>query len=499
MMMHGKRSLRSATLAGLALAVLVFAGCVEQEPDRPSAADWKIIKQNILKKAPKVKHPVNADFEGKVEYIGLDVDKTPIRPGQQFTLVHYWKVKKAIPGWKVFTHLHDPKKQGKYYVNADHKPILGRYPATMWKPGEIIRDEHKVTLRNNWDAKKLHVYVGLWRGSQRLKPKGKHDKNRLLAAALEVAAPTVRKRPKAKKVPRLVATKSAKPVKIDGKLDDAVWAKAQWTPYFVNTLTGTRVTDLSRAKVAWDDKNLYLAFDVKDNDVWGSLKKRDDKLWTQEAIEVFIDANGDRKDYIELQVSPAGVIFDSYLAAYRKNDNAWNSKLQVKVVVDGTLNKRDDKDKGWTVEMALPLTDAQGKGKAKLELPPKVGAIWRVNFFRMESPKKRSQTASAWSPPLVGDFHKLDRFGELVFGDAEGKYPNAPKKAALPLRRGKVVRIANPRGAKIAPMALHRRRPVPLKVPKGAKKAGAAKKAAPAKAAPKKAAPAKKAPAKKAK
>ncbi|PID39823.1 MAG: hypothetical protein CSA65_06750 [Proteobacteria bacterium] len=476
-MMHHPK----AFLAALALFALVSAGCVEQEPDRPSAADWKIIKQNILKKAPKVKHPVNTDFEGKVEYIGLDVDKAVIRPGQQFTLVHYWKVKKAVPGWKVFTHLGDPKNQGKYYVNADHKPILGRYPATMWKPGEIIRDEHKVTLRNTWDAKKLHIYVGLWRGSQRLKPKGKHDKNRLLAAALPVAAPTVRKSRPSRKVPRLVATKSAKPVTIDGKLDDPVWAKAQWSPYFVNTLTGSRVTEQTRAKVAWDEKNLYLAFDVKDNDVWGSLKKRDDKLWTQEAIEVFIDANGDGKDYIELQVSPAGVIFDSYLAAYRKNDNAWNSGLKVKVKVDGTLNKRDDKDKGWIVEMALPLADAKGKSKAELK-PPKLATVWRVNFFRMESPKKRTQVAAAWSPPLVGDFHKLDRFGELVFGDAEGKYPGMlMKKALVPLHRGKVVRMV--RGAKIAPMALHSKRPMPRK------KAPTKGVRTPAKVAPKKPAP----------
>ena len=469
---------------GLVAFSLSSLGCVEQEPDRPSAADWKIIKQNILKKAPKMKHPVNADFEGKVVYLGLDVDRKPIRPGQQFTLVHYWKVVKAIPGWKIFTHLQDPKNQGKYFVNADHKPILGRYPASMWKPGEIIRDEHKVTLRGTWDAPKINVYVGLWRGKQRLKPNKKHDgKNRLIAASLAVAAPAKRKHAaKKKKTPYLVATKAAKPVKVDGKLDDAVWAKAAWSPYFVNTLTGRPVTDKVRAKVAWDDKNLYMAFDVKDNDVWGSLKKRDDKLWTQEAVEIFIDANGDRKDYIELQVSPAGTIFDSYLPAYRKNDNAWNSGLKVAVKVDGALNKRDDTDKGWIVELSLPLADAKGKSKAELK-PPKVGTIWKVNFFRMESPKKRTQVASAWSPPLVGDFHKLDRFGDLIFADANGKHPvpiAAPAKKLVPPAH-KAVRLARPLGSKIAPMATHQRIR-PKRVPG---KAG--KKLAPKKPAPKKA------------
>ena len=34
--------------------------------------------------------------------------------------------------------------------------------------------------------------------------------------------------------------------------------------------------------------------------------------------------------------------------------------MNAKVHVDGTLNKRDDQDKGWTVEMAIPLEDVKG-------------------------------------------------------------------------------------------------------------------------------------------
>ena len=85
------------------------------------------------------------------------------------------------------------------------------------------------------------------------------------------------------------------------------------------------------------------------------------------------------------------------------------------VAVLGTINKRDDEDKRWIVEMALPFKDAKGCGKYEISLPPKLGDVWRVNFLRVDVSKGRPQRAGAWSPPLSGDFHTLASFGELAF------------------------------------------------------------------------------------
>ena len=115
----------------------------------------------------------------------------------------------------------------------------------------------------------------------------------------------------------------------------------------------------------------------------------------------------------------------------------WNSKLKAKVVVDGTLNKRDDQDKSWTVEMALPLSDANGLDKPGVKIPPAVGDVWRLNMFRLDSPKDKPQIAAGWSPPLVGDFHKLDRFGEIVFGDEKGEVPPPKVEVAKDEKAGK--------------------------------------------------------------
>ena len=98
--------------------------------------------------------------------------------------------------------------------------------------------------------------------------------------------------------------------------------------------------------------------------MFATLTQRDSDTWTQEVIELFIDADGDRKDYIELQVTPANVVFDARFPRYRSNlkaARAWNMKgLQTGAYVDGTLNKRDDVDTRFTVEFAVPLGEVPG-------------------------------------------------------------------------------------------------------------------------------------------
>jgi hypothetical protein len=430
--------MRSAPLAlktAIPLCVLMLA-CVEQDEDKPTAADLEAAKQNILSAAPTPKYPVNADLDGKIVYLGLDVDHVPIEPGKDVTLTHYWKVVTA-PGasWKLFTHLNGGSGAGKAFVNADHPPVKGKYPIGSWKAGEIIRDQHTVRLPPNWAHPSVDVYVGMWRDQNTRMPikAGPHDaEGRVLAATVPVSASQAAPEPRRRYVARMVT----KPPKIDGKLDDAAWASAPTTGPFVNTLTGAPVPQKTEAKLLWDKKFLYIGIENADADVWAKLDKRDDKLWTEEADEIMIDADGNGRTYVELQIAPNGNVFDTYLPERRKYEDSinpklkpfsWNSKMIAKVHVDGTLNKREDQDKGWTTELAIPLEDVKGMDdKSTLTLPPTPGNVWRINMYRMDVPQGKPQQASGWSAPMVGDFHALDKFGELVFGDAQGAVPPPP-------------------------------------------------------------------------
>lgn len=412
-------------LTGLAV------GCVEQAEDKPTKEDEEFIKKNILTTPPTPQFVVNADLDGKLTYLGMDVSPNPVEAGKDVRVTHYWKVNVAPgEGWKMFTHISGTNRQG--YANVDHTPVSGKYPASKWKAGEIIRDQHTFRPPAGWNYDHLEVYTGLYKGQERMAVKsGPQNENRVFAGSVPMNVKVV-------PLKRYVATKISKPIKLDGKLDDPAWKAAPSTGLFVDTMNGNPGAVQTEAKLLWDNQNLYIGFENVDSDVWAQLTERDAKLWTQEAVEVMIDADGNGKSYVELQVAPNGNIFDTYLPTYRKYEDSidpkakpysWNSKVKAQVKVDGTLNKRDDQDKGWSVEMALPLADANGLDKPGVKVPPAVGDTWRINMYRLDAPKDKGQVAVAWSAPMVGDFHKLDRFGQLVFGDEKGEVP--PPKVAL--------------------------------------------------------------------
>jgi len=427
--------------SAFAIALSALPGCVELSDDGPSAEALEAAKEHLLKEAPSPRFPSGAVFENKkgarIVYLGADVDKTEAEPGESLTVTHYFRVEKPPgDGWRQFVHIGTPDRR--LHHNADHVPVGGKYPVSAWKQGDIVRDIQRIPLPQTFTNDKLAVFVGFFKKGERMAVQsGRQDgKNRVIAFELPVKGGEPLSASRKLQVRRMP---SGQTITIDGKLDEPAWKHAVSTGLFVHTMTGGPADQPAQAKLLWDDQNLYVAFEFADKDVWGTLAKHDDKLWTQEAAEIFLDPDGDGKTYVELQVSPQNVTFDSWLPAYRQNDNAWDSGMQTAVVVDGTLNKRDDTDKGWTAELRIPLAAVKGRLETVKGVPPQVGTTWRANFFRLDQPNGKSQTGSSWSPPLVGDFHALDKFGTLVFADEHGgivpvaaPVSPAPQPAAQP-------------------------------------------------------------------
>jgi hypothetical protein len=134
-------------------------------------------------------------------------------------------------------------------------------------------------------------------------------------------------------------------------------------------------------------------------------------------VEVFLQADPDHPNYIELEVNPLDTMLDIYLIDIRKPIpyESWNSSgLKWGVKIDGTVDGEPG-DRKWTCEIAFPLADAI----TAPNIPPRDGDRWKMNLYRVEN--KPEKAGLAWSPTLKPDFHVPQRFGDIIFRDRKAQ------------------------------------------------------------------------------
>jgi hypothetical protein len=228
---------------------------------------------------------------------------------------------------------------------------------------------------------------------------------------------------------------------IDGKLDEAAWRAAPWTGPFVDIEGDRRPRPRfrTRAKMLWDADSFYVAAEMEEPDIWGTLTERDSIIYNDNDFEVFIDPDGDTQMYYELEVNPLGTVFDLMLPrTYRDGGPpiiAWDiAGLRLAVNARGTVNHAGDRDEGWMVEMALPWRSLREAAPGKR--PPQPGDQWRVNFSRVEwradakdgryarrtDPATGKPLASdnwVWSAQGAIDIHMPERWGCVQFSGIE--------------------------------------------------------------------------------
>lgn len=210
------------------------------------------------------------------------------------------------------------------------------------------------------------------------------------------------------------------PLRIDGRLDDAAWRAAPWTSDFID-IQGSSMPKprfRTRAKMLWDDKYLYIAAELEEPDVHGTLTEHDSVIFHDDDFEVFVKPLPDTPSYYEFEMNALNTGWDLYLAKPYlqggKADNSWDiAGLKTAVAVQGTLNKSDDTDRGWTLEIAYPLSAFEPRQHVPA---PVDGTTWRINFSRVEwKAGQKNEDNWVWSPQGVINMHVPEQWGNLRF------------------------------------------------------------------------------------
>jgi len=405
-----------------ALVVMATFACSRgpAAPTRGSVSAEAEAEASRLSSLPKPRFPSTASLHerkgaGRIVYLGFDLEpRGALAPGELAELRHYFKVEAPLSAdYAVSVELRAPGSAKALTADA-HRPISGKAPTTAWVAGDVWMDVHKLRLPKDLAAPTAEVWVGLVDKGERMTvsaPPGGSDGNdyvRAATVAIDASRVAIDDGLPIVTLPRATSTITA-----DGVLDEPAWASAPILT-FSDTM-GREVPQRSptKLKLLWDDQNLYVAFDSVDRDITCPYTKRDDPIYDHETVELFIMpgviAPG-LGPYVELQASPKGIIFDAAFTARRQGmDKTFDAGQVVGTVVRGSLNG-PEADEGWVSEWVVPWRGIRYASGA-----PKVGDEWRLNAFRIDKSNGDGEY-TAWSPPRVGDFHAVDKFGRMRFG-----------------------------------------------------------------------------------
>jgi hypothetical protein len=218
-----------------------------------------------------------------------------------------------------------------------------------------------------------------------------------------------------------VCYRTAQPITLDGRLNESAWQQVPWTAPFEDISGKGFATPKyqTHAKVLWDDNNLYIAAEIEEPNVRAKITKHDDIIYRDNDFEMFLDPDDDAQCYFEIEMNSLNTLFELMLnKPYRDEGNffdQWDCPgIRTAVHVDGTLNDSTDKDRSWTVEVAIPYNAV----KTSFDNPLKAGHCWRINFSRVEWVKKGGPEENwVWSATGQINMHMPERWGYLYLSD----------------------------------------------------------------------------------
>ncbi len=220
-------------------------------------------------------------------------------------------------------------------------------------------------------------------------------------------------------------SKCDKNIVIDGKMDDDDWKKteARTLDYFYRV---EKPDDEQQTtfRMLWNEKYVYVFFELEDKYLTAREIKRDGEPYLDDCAEIFFITAPDSLDThfgYELNLNKASNDFIYFNDYYKGQDvvyKSFNPDFDVEVTYDGSINDNTDIDVGWTMEIAIPISNF---GELGTVAPVKVGSQWAflaIRQDRNETTGNRRSTSTIFPIyDISKNVHQANRFGLVEFID----------------------------------------------------------------------------------
>jgi 4-amino-4-deoxy-L-arabinose transferase-like glycosyltransferase len=158
--------------------------------DLDGAASQNPLDALVMNEPPAIDVPQQAMFEDELEALGWelhdadDVWPKSLVPGTPYRMRFFYRVKKPVTGtWKSFIHIDGYGRRH----NGDHPVTDGRYPTSLWLPGDVVVDEYTLVLESNFTPGDYTMFYGFFQGERRYEvTSGPTQENRIIGGILPV-------------------------------------------------------------------------------------------------------------------------------------------------------------------------------------------------------------------------------------------------------------------------------------------------------------------------
>ncbi|WP_309121115.1 carbohydrate-binding family 9-like protein [Paenibacillus sp.] len=194
---------------------------------------------------------------------------------------------------------------------------------------------------------------------------------------------------------------------VEAKPGEAIpWERAD-AAVLMDVVTGGVPRQRTEAKAVWTNDALRIRFECEDDFISAAMTRRDDPLYDEDVVEVFIDEAGAGERYMELEINPLNAVFDAKIV----NDLEGNIQVDTSWDAEGLHTTAVREAGKTTYEISIPFDN--------FEKRPDAGTTWRWNLYRIDADPSGRRHFWAWSPTGAVDFHRSERFGALVFAASD--------------------------------------------------------------------------------
>ena len=196
---------------------------------------------------------------------------------------------------------------------------------------------------------------------------------------------------------KVLATRAAGPISVNGVLDEPAWANAPVAHDFIQNdpREGEPATYDTEVRVLYDDQAIYFGVFAKDTEpgaiIISDLKK-DFNTGNSDGFRVIIDTFADQRNGYQFAINPAGAKWDAQMSNEGRENNAnWDGVWDVRTKITET---------GWYAEIWIPFRTLKFRdGSADLGL----------NFERKPRAERRQLLVAAAAHLQPGRSRWLER------------------------------------------------------------------------------------------